>query len=81
MEFNAQLDHRLSHLPPPLDPPSASDRRRREECLSQFYADWQAANREKQARWVKEWWREVWAGLKMQLRVYVARAFSRWKTR
>jgi len=73
LEFQAQLDRRLSMLPPAEEPPSADDIRRREDCLTQFYADWQIANRDKQAKWVKVWWREIWAGLKMQLRVHVAR--------
>ncbi|CAD6572756.1 MAG: hypothetical protein TREMPRED_000623 [Tremellales sp. Tagirdzhanova-0007] len=76
-EFNAQLDHRLSRLPTPSDPPTAEDGRRRDECLGQFYADWQAANRVRQARWVREWWREIWAGLKMQWRVYIARGWRK----
>ena len=77
MEFNAQLDRRLSLLPTPSDPPTLDDVRRKDECLSRFYADWQAANRTKQARWVREWWREIWAGLKMQLRVHVARGWRK----
>ena len=77
MEFNAHLDHRLSLLPPASDPPSPSDIKRREDCLTRFYADWQAANRVKQAKWVKEWWREIWAGLKMQARIHLARIW--WK--
>lgn len=75
--FNAQLSHRLSLLPEPSDPPSELDLRRREDCLSQFYADWQIANRDSQLRWVKEWWREVWAGLRMQGKIYLVRAFRR----
>ncbi|KAK1920945.1 hypothetical protein DB88DRAFT_501619 [Papiliotrema laurentii] len=76
-EFNAQLAHRLAALPTPSDPPSPADLKRREDCLAQFYADWQAANRQKQARWVREWWGEVWAGLRMQARVHLARLFRR----
>lgn len=77
MEFNAQLDHRLSLLPPTSDPPTSEDTRRRDDCLTQLYADWQVANREKQARWVRVWWREVWEGMKMALRVHVARGWRR----
>lgn len=77
LEFNAQLENRLSQLPPPSDPPTAEDIQRKEECLSTFYADWQAANRDKQARWVRQWWAELWAGLRMQGRVYIARMMRR----
>jgi hypothetical protein len=28
-------------------------------------------------RWVREWWREVWAGLRMQGKIYVVRALGR----
>lgn len=76
-EFNAQLAHRLRSLPTPEDPPTVEDEKRREECLNQFYADWQAWNRHKQARWVREWWGAVWAGLRMQARVHVAKIFGR----
>ncbi|RSH94458.1 hypothetical protein EHS25_004261 [Saitozyma podzolica] len=75
--FNAQLQHRLSLLPPPSDPPTPQDIQRKEECLSQFYADWQAANRGRMGRWVREWWREVWAGLRMQGKIYVVRVLGR----
>ncbi|OXC67204.1 hypothetical protein AYX13_04306 [Cryptococcus neoformans] len=75
--FNAQLDHRLSLLPPASDPPTPEDIRRKEDCLTQFYADWQMANQERQIRWVKEWWREIWEGLRIQARLYVMRAFRR----
>jgi hypothetical protein len=77
LEFNAQLQNRLSQLPTPSDPPTPEDIQRKEECMSTFYADWQAANREKQARWVRQWWGELWAGLRMQGRVYVARMMRR----
>jgi len=45
--------------------------------LSQFYADWQANNREKQGEWVRAWWSDIWAGLKMQSRVHIARLMKR----
>ena len=76
-EFNAQLEHRLAELPKASDPPSEEDERLKEECLTNFYADWQAANRDKQARWVKMWWRELWEGLRMQARVHIARLLRR----
>ncbi|KAK4687435.1 apoptogenic protein 1, partial [Tremellales sp. Uapishka_1] len=76
-EFNAQREHRLSLLPPASDPPSELDIRRTEDCLSQFYADWQIANRTKMGKWVKEWWREIWSGLKMQSKVYLSRGWRR----
>lgn len=75
-EFNAQLEHRLSLLPSPSDPPSAEDIRRREDCLTQFYADWQVAKRDEMGVWVKRWWREVWDGIKVQGRVHLARLFA-----
>ncbi|ORY29523.1 hypothetical protein BCR39DRAFT_531960 [Naematelia encephala] len=76
-EFQAQLQLRLDRLPTPSDPPTDSDVRLREECLSRFYADWQKANRDKQREWVWKWWSEVLGGLKMQLRVYVSGVFRR----
>ncbi|WVQ73831.1 hypothetical protein IAR50_003412 [Cryptococcus sp. DSM 104548] len=75
--FNAQQQHRLSLLPPASDPPTAEDIRLREDCLTQFYADWQIANQDRQIRWVKEWWREIWEGLKIQARLYVLKAVKR----
>ena len=45
--------------------------------MSRFYADWRAANRDKQARWVRQLWSERWAGLRMQGRVYIARMLRR----
>ncbi|KAK8861365.1 hypothetical protein IAR55_002184 [Kwoniella newhampshirensis] len=75
--FNAQQAHRLSLLPAPSDPPTPEDTKRREDCLTQFYADWQMANQERQIRWVKEWWREIWQGLKIQTRLYILRGLRR----
>ncbi|WWC68849.1 uncharacterized protein I206_102785 [Kwoniella pini CBS 10737] len=77
LTFEAQKAHRLSLLPPASDPPTEEDERRREEALTQFYADWQIANQEKQIRWVKEWWREVWDGIKIQGKIYFLRALRR----
>ncbi|WWC60068.1 uncharacterized protein I303_102631 [Kwoniella dejecticola CBS 10117] len=74
LSFEAQKAHRLSLLPAASDPPTAEDERRKEDALTQFYADWQIANQEKQIRWVKEWWREVWDGIRIQGKIYVLRA-------
>ncbi|WVO17982.1 hypothetical protein L204_105680 [Cryptococcus depauperatus] len=76
-EFEAQLSQRLSFLPPASDPPTPKDIKRKEDCLTQFYADWQIANQELQSRWVKEWWREIWEGLKIQTKLYVMKALRR----
>lgn len=59
------------------DPPTPEELSRREKVLDQFYADWQAANRDRMAKWVWEWWGEVWAGLRMQSRVHIARLLRR----
>ncbi|WVR04021.1 hypothetical protein IAU60_001020 [Kwoniella sp. DSM 27419] len=75
--FEAQKAHRLSLLPSPSDPPTAEDDRRREDALTQFYADWQIANQERQIRWVRQWWREVWDGVWIQGKIYFLRAFRR----
>ncbi|OCF45050.1 hypothetical protein I317_01101 [Kwoniella heveanensis CBS 569] len=75
--FEAQKAHRLSLLPPASDPPTEEDERRRQDALTQFYADWQIANQERQVRWVKEWWREVWDGIRIQGRIYILRALRR----
>ncbi|ODO06312.1 hypothetical protein L198_01544 [Cryptococcus wingfieldii CBS 7118] len=75
--FTSQQEHRLSLLPPASDPPSAEDIRLREDCLTQFYADWQIANQDRQIRWVKEWWREIWEGLKIQAKLYVMKGVKR----
>ncbi|WVF66838.1 hypothetical protein IAT40_001580 [Kwoniella sp. CBS 6097] len=75
--FEAQKAHRLSLLPPASDPPTEEDDRRREDALTQFYADWQIANQERQIKWVKEWWREVWDGIRVQGRIYFLRASRR----
>lgn len=40
--------------------------------LSQFYRDWQVGNRDRMIAWVEEWWRQVWIGIKMQAKVYLA---------
>lgn len=77
MAFEAQRAHRLASLPPASDPPTAEDLARREQVLDRFYADWQAANRERMSAWVWEWWSEVWAGLRMQARLHAARLFRR----
>ncbi|WVQ62812.1 uncharacterized protein L199_000961 [Kwoniella botswanensis] len=77
LSFEALKAHRLSLLPPASDPPTADDERRKEDMLTQFYADWQIANQERQIRWVKEWWREVWDGVKIQGKIYFLRALRR----
>ncbi|WWC87655.1 uncharacterized protein L201_002545 [Kwoniella dendrophila CBS 6074] len=74
LTFEAQKAYRLSLLPPPSNPPTQEDERKREDILTQFYADWQIANQERQIRWVKQWWREVWAGIKIQGKIYFLRA-------
>lgn len=71
------MEHRLSLLPPPSDPPSEADIRRRDEALSRFYKDWQVSNQEAQIKWVREWWRELWIGLKTQGKIYYNRALGR----
>ena len=76
MEFEAQLQRRLSQLPPASNPPSAIDIKRRDDCLTQFYADWQITNQERQTRWVLAWWREIWVGLRTQGSLYLRRALS-----
>ncbi|WVQ83585.1 hypothetical protein IAT38_005726 [Cryptococcus sp. DSM 104549] len=76
-EFNAQLALRLAQLPPASDPPSEEDIRRKEDVLTKFYADWQMANQARQIQWVREWWREIWEGLKVQTRLYVLRGLRR----
>lgn len=68
---------RLAALPPASDPPTAADEAARDAVLSQFYRDWQIANRTRMDKWVREWWRDVWTGLKLQARVYVSRALRR----
>lgn len=76
--FQTHLDHRLrTRLPPapgkdaPPDVRAAYDAAR-DAVLTDFYRDWLAANKARQARWVWEWWRdirhEVWDGLKRGLR-------------
>ncbi|WWD16732.1 hypothetical protein CI109_101163 [Kwoniella shandongensis] len=75
--FNAQLAHRLSLLPKASDPPTPEDTKRHEDCMTQFYADWQMANQERQVAWVKDWWREIWHGLKIQTRLYILRGMRR----
>ncbi|KAI9632364.1 uncharacterized protein MKK02DRAFT_40666 [Dioszegia hungarica] len=76
-EFNAQLALRLSLLPTPASPPTPEDIKRREDVLSQFYADWQASNRDRMGVWVRRWWREVWEGLRMQGKVHWTRMLGR----
>ncbi|KAL7419798.1 hypothetical protein Q5752_005714 [Cryptotrichosporon argae] len=49
----------------------------REEVLATFYRDWQVANRAVQAKWVRQWWADVWTGIKLQGKVHWARATSR----
>jgi hypothetical protein len=71
-EFIAQREYRLASLPPLSDPPTAAQLQQREDCLTRFYADWQISNKEKQTKWVTEWWREVWTGLRTQMKVSVA---------
>jgi hypothetical protein len=75
--FNKSMEYRLSLLPPPSDPPTEADIRRRDEALSAFYRDWQVSNQEAQIKWVKEWWRELWIGLKSQGKIYWNRALGR----
>lgn len=77
MSFNKSLEYRMSLLPPASDPPTEADVRRREEALSRFYKDWQMSNQDAQIRWVKEWWRELWIGLRMQSRIYWSRMLGR----
>ncbi|WRT65483.1 uncharacterized protein IL334_002426 [Kwoniella shivajii] len=81
LSFEAQKANRLSSLPPASDPPTEEDDRRREDALTQFYADWQIANQDRQIRWVKEWWREVWDGIKIQGKIYILRAMRRKNSR
>jgi hypothetical protein len=75
--FNRSKEYRLSLLPPASDPPTEADIRRRDEALSRFYKDWQVSNQEAQVKWVKEWWRELWIGLKTQGKIYYNRALKR----
>ncbi|ORX36360.1 hypothetical protein BD324DRAFT_651599 [Kockovaella imperatae] len=73
LDFQARLANRLAALPSASDPPTDEQTALREEVMSQFYADWLAANKYKQVEWVKVWWRELWASLKMDLRLHIAR--------
>ncbi|BEI82398.1 hypothetical protein CcaverHIS002_0302660 [Cutaneotrichosporon cavernicola] len=71
-DFEAQREERLARLPPASDPPTPEDEARREAALTQFYRDWQIGTRGRQEAWVRTWWRDVWDGIKLQGRVYVA---------
>lgn len=71
-DFEAQKARRLAALHP-SDPPTAEDEAAREAVLTQFYRDWQIGTRARQQAWVRNWWRDVWGGIKLQARVYVAR--------
>jgi hypothetical protein len=62
----------------PSDPPTPEDLAKREAVLAQFYRDWQVGNRDRMIAWVEEWWRQVWIGIKMQAKVYLA---GGWKKR
>lgn len=72
-EFQAQRDSRLAALPPASDSPTKEDEAAREAVLTQFYRDWQIGTRDRQRAWVRQWWSDVWRGIKTQARVYVGR--------
>jgi hypothetical protein len=76
--FQTHLDYRLqTRLPPapPSDAPAnilAAYNEAKDQVLTEFYRDWLEANKERQARWIWEWWAdvrdEVWGGLRRSLR-------------
>jgi hypothetical protein len=41
--------------------------------LTTFDRDWQIGTRARQQAWVRQWWRDVWDGIKVQGRVYLGR--------
>ncbi|KAL1405219.1 cytosolic Fe-S cluster assembly factor nbp35 [Vanrija albida] len=76
-DFDAQRAARLAALPPAADPPTAADEAAREAVLAQFYRDWQVGNRDRMDKWVAAWWADIWTDIKLQAKVYVARALRR----
>jgi hypothetical protein len=76
--FQTHLDHRIKTRLPPAPPSDAAAEvltaynEAKDQVLTEFYRDWLEANKERQARWIWEWWvdvrDEVFDGLRRTMR-------------
>ena len=80
--FEAHQAHRLSLLGPAPSPTTSSPDEiaryaaDKEQVLAEFYRDWIHANRDRQARWVWEWWADVREDVGSGLRKGLKRLFG-----
>jgi hypothetical protein len=80
--FEAHQAHRLSLLGPAPSPTTSSPDEiaryaaDKEKVLAEFYRDWIHANKDRQARWVWEWWADVREDVGSGLRKGLKRLFG-----